>query len=89
MARRVIEINDRMQQGYRYELTVPAGRQFDTDFRPDLTPADMLRLGIFGGKYMTDCSDEFPRSWFVGAKLSPHQSDSSLNCRQPAAVDLA
>jgi hypothetical protein len=85
VARRVVKVNDRMQQGYRYELTVPAGRQFDPDFRPDLTPADMLRLGIFGGKYMTDSSDEFPRSWFVGAKLSPDQSDSCLNCFGVAA----
>ena len=76
MARRVVEVNDRMQQGYRYELTVPAGRQLDPEFRPELTPAEMLRLGIFGGKYMTDCKDEFPRSWFVGAKLSPHRLGS-------------
>jgi hypothetical protein len=39
----------------------------------------MLRRGVFGGKYMTDCKDEFPRSWFVGAKLSAHGSDPSLN----------
>ena len=34
-----VVVNDRMQQGYRYELTVPAAREFDPDFRPDLTPA--------------------------------------------------
>ena len=39
----------------------------------------MLRLGVFGGKYMTDCRDEFPRSWFAHAKLSIGAADSSLN----------
>lgn len=79
MAHRAIEVNDRMQRGYRYELTAPAGRNFDPEFRPELTPAEMLRLGVFGGKYMTDCKDEFPRRWFVGAKLAPHRFDPSLN----------
>mgnify|MGYP003524571181 FL=1 len=68
-----------MQRGYRYELTAPAGRNFDPEFRPELTPAKMLRLGLFGGKYMTDCKNEFPRSRFVGAKLSAHGSDPSLS----------
>ena len=79
MAHRVIEVNDRMQRGYRYELTAPVGRNFDPEFRPELAPAEMLRLGVFGGKYMTDCKDEFPRRWFVGAKLSAHGSDPSRN----------
>jgi len=42
-------VNDKMQRGYRYELTAPAGRNFDPEFKPDLTPAEMLRLGVFGG----------------------------------------
>ena len=50
-----------MQKGYRYELIESAGRNFDPEFRPELTPMEMLRLGVFGGKYMTDCRDEFPR----------------------------
>ena len=77
---RTVTVDDRMQQGYRYELTEPAGRNFDPEFRPDLTPAGMLRLGVFGGKYMTDCRDEFPRDWFAGAKLATGAADSSLNC---------
>ena len=68
-ARRVI-VNDQMQQGYEYELTAPIGREFASGFTPDLTPAEMLRLGVFGGRYMTDCRDEFPASWFRHAKLS-------------------
>jgi len=72
-------VNDRMQRGYRYELTEPVGRNFDPEFRPELTPKQMLRLGVFGGKYMTDCQREFPPDWFDGAKLSPRRRDSSLN----------
>ena len=75
----LVEVNDRMQRGYRYALVAPAGRAFHPDFRPDLTPADMLALGVFGGKYMTDCRGEFPASWFAAAKLSPERRDPSLN----------
>lgn len=77
---RWITVNDRMQRGYRYALTARTGRDFDPDFVPDLTPAEMLRLGVFGGKYMTDTRKEFPKSWFEGAKLSPEGRDTSLNC---------
>lgn len=77
---RTVIINDRMQTGYRYELTQPAGRGFDPDFTPGLTPAQMLELGVFGGKYMTDCRDEFPAAWFRKARLSPARPDPELNC---------
>jgi hypothetical protein len=75
----VVIVNDRMQRGYRYLLTAPAGRNFDPDFRPELTPKEMLALGIFGGKYMTDCRGEYPASWFARARLSPPRPDFSLN----------
>jgi hypothetical protein len=39
-----------MQHGYSYEITEPASRNFDRQFRPELTPQDVLRLGVFGGK---------------------------------------
>jgi hypothetical protein len=79
MRKRVVTVNDKMQKGYRYALTAPVGRGFDPAFKPQLTPRQMLRLGVFGGKYMTDCRREFPKSWFVGAKLSPRGRDPSLN----------
>lgn len=60
MKPRWIEVNDRMQQGYRYLVSTPEGRDFHPGFRPDLTPAEMLALGVFGGKHMTDCRAEFP-----------------------------
>lgn len=79
MKRKIIEVNDTMQQGYRYELTAPAGQDFAPEFEPDLTPKGMLELGVFGGKYMTDTRAEFPKSWFTNAKLSPKGRDPSLN----------
>jgi len=76
---RTITVNDKMQRRYRYALSAPSGRNFDPEFNPELTPAAMLALGIFGGKYMTDCRREFPKSWFTRAKLSPKRRDPSLN----------
>ena len=76
---RQIEVNDRMQTGYRYLLTEPAGRNFHPDFEPELTPRQMLELGVFGGRYMTDCRDEFPTSWFKRAKLCNERHDGELN----------
>ncbi len=68
-----------MQSGYCYWLEAPIGKDFDVEFRPDLTPQEMLEMGIFGGKYLTDCQTEFPATWFVQAKLSPEKKDISLN----------
>ncbi len=71
MGNRVV-VNDLMQKGYAYELTEPAGRNFAPDFKPDLTPKQMLALGVFGGRYMRDCRNEFPSDWFSQAILLPH-----------------
>ena len=79
MRRKTVLVNDRMQRGYRYALSAPPGRDFDPEFEPELTPKQMLRLGVFAGKYMTDCRREFPKSWFAGARLSPKGRDPSLN----------
>lgn len=79
MRKRFIVASDKMQKGYRYELSAPTGRRFDPEFAPELTPREMLRLGVFGGKYMTDTRKEFPKSWFIGAKLAPNGRDCSLN----------
>lgn len=76
---KTVVVDDRMQKGYRYVLSEPAGRNFDPEFRPGLTPKEMLKLGVFGGKYMTDCQREFPADWFEDARLSPEGSDKSLN----------
>ena len=68
-----------MQKGYSYILSKPIGRSFHPGFKPELTPQKMLELGVFGGKYMTDCKKEFPASWFKKAKLSPQKNNPKLN----------
>ncbi len=66
--------------------------EFDPEFKPDLTPQQMLELGIFGGLYMSDKPQEFPRSWFTKAKLSPdgkRHADLNffkVNASQPLSV---
>jgi hypothetical protein len=86
-----VRVKDRMQKGYVYERTEPVGRNFHAGFRPQLTPREMLKLGVFGGKYMTDCTAEFPKEWFVHAKLCHERHDPKLNffgvnASQPLAV---
>ena len=74
-----IIVNDKMQQGYEYWLTEPVGRNFHIRFKPQLKPKEMLKMGVFGGKYMTDCRGEFPASWFTSAKLCSECHDPELN----------
>ena len=75
----IIHVNDRMQVGYHYELSVPEGQGFAPDFKPDLSPRQMLAYGIFEGKYINDCQAEFPALWFVNARLSD-TPDPVMNC---------
>ncbi len=53
--RKRIVVNDKMQKGSGYCLGEPVGKNFHPSFKPELTPRQMLELGVFGGKYMTDC----------------------------------
>ena len=74
-----IVVNDLMQKNYTYFLTEPVGKNFDPEFKPQLTPQQMLELGVFGGKYMTDCGGEFPKEWFKKAKLCHEFHNPTLN----------
>jgi len=74
-----VTVSDTMQQGYEYVTTARPGEDFDPTFKPELTPKEMLELGVFGGKYMTDCQDEFPKEWFKNAKLCHEFHDASRN----------
>jgi hypothetical protein len=81
--------------GYKYVLTAEPGKDFAPDFKPALTPGEMLFMGVFEGKYLNDCYDEFPQEWYLLAaahgRLSPGKPDVSCNyfgvdSRQPLSV---
>ena len=74
-----VVVNDHMQKGYTYTRVEQAGKHFASDFRPDLTPKQMLALGVFEGVYMRDCTDEFPHDWFTRAKLAKDVPDNTCN----------
>ena len=74
-----VVVHDRMQRGYVYFRTQPIGRNFHPGFQPQLTPKQMLALGVFGGKYLTDCAPEFPQAWFTRAKLAAGRRQPRLN----------
>ena len=76
---KTVTVNDKMQRGYTYRLTEPIGKNFHPEFKPELTPKEMLELGVFDGKYMTDCGEEFPEDWYKNAKLSPERPNPKLN----------
>ncbi len=80
--KKVVKVSDKMQENYVYEISEPEGKNFHTDFKPELTPKEMLKLGVFGGVYMRDCTKEFPASWFDKAKFQKEGSykhEASLN----------
>ena len=79
MRKKTVIVNDKMQKNYRYILKEPMGKNFHPEFKPELTPKQMLKMGVFGGKYMTDCRKEFPADWYKDAKLCPEKHDPELN----------
>lgn len=94
--KKILTHSDHFQKRYRYALTVPIGKQFDPAFKPELTPKEMLKLGVFGGAYFDGVDglipDDLPRSWFAGVELSPdgkkhHEYNYfGINASQPLSV---
>jgi hypothetical protein len=91
---KTIHVKDKMQDDYSYALTEPMGENFDPEFKPQLTPKEILELGAFGGIYMRDCRDEFPKEWFKNARFAPENTKKHLaelnyfgvNASQPLKV---
>lgn len=80
VTKQVVSVSDPLQKGYSYTCTELAGKNFAPDFSPDLTPREMLELGVFGGDYFEGEIYEYPSSWFKNAKLSePGRYDTHLN----------
>lgn len=77
--KRLVKVSDLMQKGYEYYLIEPEGKNFDPRFKPELSPKEMIELGVFGGKYMTDCQNEFPKNWFKKEKLCHEVHDPKIN----------
>jgi hypothetical protein len=78
-----ITVYDKMQKGYTYVLEENPGNDFHPEFKPAYTPAEILEMGAFEGKYMNDCVLEFPKEWFLPAikkgKLCPEGANPSIN----------
>lgn len=81
-----------MQSGYSYIRTEKLGHNFDPNFKPQLTPQEMLEMGVFGGLYLGDTLTEFPKEWFKKAKLTPDGMRHAelnyygINASQPLSV---
>lgn len=70
-----ITVNNKLQKDYNYELTEPIGKNFREDFKPELTPKEMLELGIMGGLYFNDVvkTNEYPKERFIKSAITRHK----------------
>lgn len=87
---RTVYVDDTMQSGYVYKCMADAGQDFAPGFEPFYTPAEMLEMGVFEGKYLNDCCGEFPRDWYEKARISdtpdPFLNYFGVKSRQPLSV---
>ena len=78
-----ITVYNKMESNYSYVLAENPGKNMAEGFEPELTPAKMLELGVFEGKYLNDCILEGPKEWFLKAiekgKLSPEGPNPEIN----------
>jgi hypothetical protein len=96
MPSKLITYSDNYQRNYRYRLVAPVGKRFDPSFHPELTPKEMLQIGVFGGAYFDGVDglipSDLPKSWFTGVKLSPDGKKHAelnffrINASQPLSV---
>ena len=87
-----IVVNEDYQRGYTYTLIKPEGQKFHSDFKPELTPKEMLQAGVFGGNYFREVPEEFPKDWFQGVQLAQNDEANpkcnffKVNASQPLQV---
>ena len=78
-----IHVWNRMEKNYSYVIEEAPGKNFAADFKPRYSPGEMLKMGVFEGKYLNDCLTEFPAEWFLDAiaadKLRPTDPSVDLN----------
>lgn len=74
-----VTVHTRLQPEYEYVLSEPEGKNFDPVFQPQLTPQQMLELGVFGGTYFEGEHAEYPAQWFKKARLSTAGYDVKCN----------
>ncbi len=78
-----INVWNKMEKGYSYELIAEPGTDFAAGFKPWADPGEMLALGVFEGKYLNDCLLEFPAEWFLRAaaldRLRPGEPEVGIN----------
>lgn len=69
MKKKIIASN-KYQKSYTYYLTEPIGKNFDPDFKPELTPKQMLKIGVFGGCYLRRFQKNFQK---IGLRTQNYQ----------------
>jgi hypothetical protein len=86
-----IHVKDRFQD-YTYILSEMEGKNFAADFKPELTPKQMLKVGVFGGEYFANKPSDLPADWFIGVKLDPNYNAKlnyyGVKASQPRSVWL-
>ena len=75
----IVKVDNPMQRGYEYRLAAPMGLEFAPGFEPVYSPKEMLKMGVFEGRYLNSALNEYPVDWFDEAKLATER-DPNLNC---------
>jgi len=79
-----IVVSNKDQRDYVYKLAKRVGSWPEYPlFKPELTPGEILKLGVWGGKKFNDCFRELPREWLLDAlennKLSVLRPMKNMN----------
>lgn len=64
----------------------PRGKQFDPRFKPQLTPKQMLKLGVFGGSYFSNAPYDKSKNFFkvkASQPLSVWQKKGWIHPKDP------